>query len=319
VLERALKVQIQRVPQLPGGDSRHSAMAVVVIANVTALHNARKDLKNLNENLERQVRERTTALLRAVARLKRENEQRKAAELDLQESRDELAQLSQQLMHAQETERSRLSRELHDSVGQSLGAIKYTLERLAAAHSHGTDDDADRILSRAITGVAEAIRDMRSIAMRLRPPILDDMGAAAAVQWLVRGFSQTYPDIQFHLETSVSNEDIPLQLSTHIYRIAQEALNNAVKHAQPESVLVSICQKSTQLALEIIDDGVGFQMNASDTGQFRRLGHFGHLGMRERVSNSNGIISIRSAPGQGTKVKVEWDLNTDSSVKEQIA
>ncbi len=152
--------------------------------------------------------------------------------------------------------------------------------------------------------------------MRLRPPILDDMGAAAAVQWLIRSFSTTYPDVEFHLEAAVTNEEIAGPLATHIYRIAQESLNNAVKHAEPSSVLVSMKQETTRLALEITDDGIGFETCASDTGQFRQLGHFGHLGMRERAANSNGVLTIQSAPGEGTRVRVEWILGTDNQVQE---
>lgn len=308
-LERALKIQIQQVTQLPDiADSSHNAMAVIIIADITALHNARGELKALNQTLEQQVRERTDALVQAIQNLKLENDQRKLAELNLKESRDELALLSQQLMRAQEDERSRLSRELHDSVGQSLGAVKYTLERLAAARDQKNPDDPNEILPRAIAGVAEAIRDTRTIAMRLRPPILDDMGAAAAVQWLIRSFSSTYPDVDFHLHASVTNEEIAGQLATHIYRITQESLNNAVKHANADSILVSMKQDSNRLLLEIADDGVGFESEMNDTGQFRKLGHFGHLGMRERAANSNGSLTIRSAPGKGTTVKVEWEL-----------
>ncbi len=101
ILDRALKIQIQRVTQLPDAiDSSHNAMAVVVVADITALHNARSELKALNESLERQVHERTDALVQAIQNLKLENDQRKVAELSLKESRDELALLSQELMCA---------------------------------------------------------------------------------------------------------------------------------------------------------------------------------------------------------------------------
>jgi signal transduction histidine kinase len=317
-LERALRIHTQHVAQLADeDDSSQHALAVVVISDVTALHNARKELRSLNESLEKNVRERTDELLRTNQKLTLENQQRRAAETELKISRDELALLSEQLMSAQEDERSRLSRELHDSVGQSLGAIKYTLERLAATRVKMADGEPDKILLRAIAGVTEAIRDTRTIAMRLRPPVLDDMGGIAAIQWLIKSFSKTYPDVEFRLDAAVTNAEIAAQLSTQIYRIAQESLNNAVKHAAPKSVLVTIRQDPTELTLEIADDGIGFNANSNDTGQFRRQGHFGHLGMRERAVNSNGVLTIKSSPGNGTKVMVVWKFKDEYPAQEQ--
>jgi two-component system NarL family sensor kinase len=146
------------------------------------------------------------------------------------------------------------------------------------------------------------------MAMSLRPPVLDDIGTAAAIGWLCQHFADTFADIAFHIEIDVPNSDIPDDLSTPIYRIVQEALNNVVKHAAAETVLVALRLDESMLRLEVLDDGIGFENSTADTGSFQRLGKIGRLGMRERALNSNGHLTIESWPGEGTKVTGEWSL-----------
>lgn len=314
--DRFLHVRVQPVTDAQSSQEGNSLVsAVVVVSDMTDLHRTREQLRALNSSLEQRVQTRTSELEEANQVLQQEMARRRAAEVSLQESRDELASLSRQLISAQEDERARLSRELHDSIGQSLGAIKYTLERLSTMSHRQSSLEGDAVLKSAIVGVMSAIQDTRSIAMRLRPPILDDMGPAAAVNWLVKQFATTYPDIEFLFEATVSNDDVDVRLATVIYRIAQESLNNAVKHAAPRSILAAIRHEGDRLVLEILDDGIGFDASRHDTGQFRKMGSFGRLGMRERAVSSNGVLTIESAPGKGTKVRVEWEIGGDKSTR----
>lgn len=147
------------------------------------------------------------------------------------------------------------------------------------------------------------------MAMGLRPPLLDDIGAVSAVDWLCQTFAETFSDIDFKVELEVSDEDIPDGLSTPIYRIVQEAVNNVVKHASAKQVVVHLNANDTELHLEILDDGVGFNNRSADTGQFMKLGKIGRLGMRERAINSSGTLVVDSWPGDGTRVHVAWPLN----------
>ncbi len=317
-LNRVLSVRSKFIPRNTDGESAaNDASVVIVLSDVTALHRARDELKSLNEELEGRVRDRTLALEMVNQDLTLEIERRCRAESELQASRDELELLSQQLINAQEDERTRLSRELHDSIGQSLGAVKYTLERISSAGGKLSAEESGVILGNAIHGVTEAIKDTRSIAMRLRPPILDDMGAVAAVRWLVTRFSETYPNLEFHLELTVAVDEIPQPLATPLYRIVQEALNNVVKHASATSALVSLQRDDQHLVLEVVDDGIGFDAEIEDTGAFRKLGNFGRLGMRERALNSNGILTITSSPGDGTRVQVEWEIGIETLQERQ--
>src|SRR5690348_17136533 len=115
-------------------------------------------------------------------------------------SPEELALLSQQLIQAQEKERRRISQELHDSVGQSLTAIKYSLERIAELQRQYRHDDARALVVRTIGRVRDTIKEIRSIAMDLRPSLLDDLGVASALVWFCREFAETYAQLEVNAE-----------------------------------------------------------------------------------------------------------------------
>jgi signal transduction histidine kinase len=316
-LDRILSIRRKNLLRMSDyGGRANEALIVVAITDVTDLHRTRDKLKSLNESLEKRVEDRTEELQSVNKDLNLEVERRRAAEDALEQSRVELETLSHQLINAQEDERARVSRELHDSIGQSLGAIKYMLERVSSADGRLTADEAAAGLASAIDAVTDTIGETRAISMRLRPPILDDMGAVAAMRYIVGRFSETYPDTDFHLEIAVTNDDVSPDLTTTLYRIIQEALNNVVKHAQAKSALVSLRQDAKTLTLEIVDDGVGFDSSGRNTGHYRRIGNFGRLGMRERALNSNGQLFIESSIGKGTKVTVEWDADATNGDKE---
>src|SRR5882757_900744 len=140
-------------------------------------------MNNELPDLELRVSERTRELESANRGLQNEIARREAAEEALRLSRNDFALLSQQLIQAQEKERRRISQELHDSVGQALSAIKYSLERAAELQRQGKNDAAGHLLVRTIGRVRETIADIRAIAMDLRPSILDDLGVASALGW----------------------------------------------------------------------------------------------------------------------------------------
>jgi signal transduction histidine kinase len=147
------------------------------------------------------------------------------------------------------------------------------------------------------------------MAVGLRPPALDDIGTTSALETLCKDFASTYRDIAFHIELDARNEDIPEQLATPVYRIVQEALNNVIKHSSAETVLISLRIEKDTLRVEVLDDGVGFDNSSTgSTGNFMHLGKVGRLGMRERAINSNGVLTIESWPGEGTRVLSEWTL-----------
>lgn len=300
-LGRALQVTMRHVDT---GVAKTDWLAVAVVTDVTALHLAREALKAMNAELEARVRLRTDALAAANSDLQNEIVRREAAEQALRRSRNELATLSRQLITAQEMERTRIARELHDSVGQQLGAIKYSLERVELGRQR--PQESRPILQRAIAALQDAMQELRDIAMNLRPAVLDDLGAASAVSWFCRQFALSYPALNLNERLSVVDADVPHRLATPVFRSLQELLNNVAKHSQACAVTVSLSRAADQLILEVVDDGVGISgLTASATAKSGR----GIRNLRERAEMTGGQLSLQAGEqGKGTRARVEWQL-----------
>lgn len=299
-LNGALSIALRPIVAAPG--SGH-ARAVMVVMDMTPLHLARSAQQRLNENLEARVSERTRELECANRDLQNEIARREAAEDALRLSRNELALLSQQLIQAQEKERRRIAQELHDSVGQSLSAIKYSLERAAELQRQNKHGDARPLVLRMVGRVRETIKDIRSIAMDLRPSVLDDLGVASALGWLCREFAETYPQLDVHTDICAADTDIPDRLVTTIFRCAQELLNNVARHSRAAHVSVGLSKDSVNITLTVRDDGIGLpQPDAS--GSFGR-GH-GIRNLRERAQMTGGRMVLAPDPRGGTHVQMDW-------------
>jgi len=210
-------------------------------------------------------------------------------------NRKELESLSARLVEAQEEERRSISRELHDEVGQTLGALLVDLGQVAKLVP-SEDRPVQAQLWRIISAAEGALKSIRDIALLLRPPMLDDLGLIPALEWQAREISRRgVMEVEVHAE-SIS-EDLGNQTKVCIYRITQEALNNAASHASAKNVKVSVVQDAEKITVEIRDEGHGFDAN--------RVRGMGILGMEERVKRLGGSFSISSAPGTGTTVRVE--------------
>jgi signal transduction histidine kinase len=305
-LGRTLRITAQDIAHSrSAGDDVDANFGVIVISDVTQLHFTQRKLQQLNDDLERRVQARTQELEASNTELRAEIARRQVAEQKLEESRNELAQLSARLLDAQECERRRIALELHDSIGQSLGALKYSLERFVVVRRDPSLGDKERVLQSCIEQLQRAIHDTRSISMSLRPSLLDDMGAVSSVQWLCRWFGETYDGIHTHLECRVKDADIPEPLGTPIFRIVQEALNNVAKHAQARNVLVTLRRVDRTLCVEVLDDGVGFDASMPGRDTEPRLGI---VGMRERATMSGGSFQIASGSDVSTTVRAAWEL-----------
>ncbi|HSM79175.1 MAG TPA: sensor histidine kinase [Bryobacteraceae bacterium] len=223
--------------------------------------------------------------------LRLENE----AALRLDESvraRGSLQELSAKLVRAQEDERRALSRELHDEVGQAFSAILMETENvLDLKPADGVPAHLESIRSLAERGVNE----VRNMTLLLRPSMLDDFGLVPALNWQGRETAKR-TGLRVHVFAE-EMEDLPEEHKTCIYRVVQEALNNAARHAQASAIQVSVKSAPNSIRVSVQDDGSGF-----DPVRTRGLGM---LGMEERVRHLGGTFDIESQPGRGTLVKVE--------------
>src|SRR5574340_61813 len=212
----------------------------------------------------------------------------------------ELRRLSQQLVHAQEEERRRISRELHDEVGQTLTGLRLELRNLEKLRS-GPEQDFHSHLDAARELASGTLQSVRSLAAGLRPSVLDDLGLAPALESLAREFSRrTGTPIEVLVEGLPP--ELPEAHRTCIYRVVQEALTNCAKHAEARQIRVSLHSDGTRLSLAVNDDGRGFSPDSTGLG-------LGLLGIGERVRELGGTVAVHSQPGRGTLLKVSIPLS----------
>lgn len=224
---------------------------------------------------------------------------------DRKSAQDALQMFSRQLIEAQEDERRRISRELHDQIGQILTAVKMNLH---AVQQFCKTSDAGAYVKDNIEAVDEALRLVRDLSIDLRPPVLDDLGLVSALRWYVDRYSRrTGLDVEIIIELRDHNQRFSRELETACFRIAQEALTNIARHARANRPVVQLAIEDEELVLKVRDDGVGF-----DTESLRkRASHFvtlGLVGMQERAHAAGGTIDINSAVSRGTEIRFSVPL-----------
>ena len=220
----------------------------------------------------------------------------------LRHSESEMRLLSAQLVAAQELERQRIARELHDSVGQALGGVKFELETCEA--QLGADPRTARTLHQLAGRMQSVIDEVRRISMDLRPSTLDDLGILPTLGWFTREFSAIYGHIDLKTLVDVDEGEIAAPLKTAIYRIVQEAFHNVVSHSGARRVSLVLRRRERQLELQVQDDGAGCDARARG----KKRGGLGLATMRERAEVTGGRFSLSSEAGNGTTVAVSWPI-----------
>lgn len=220
---------------------------------------------------------------------------------DLRESENRLHHLSSQLLVAQENERRRIARELHDSIGQSLAATKFILEKKLSQLSKGSPPSGVT-LEDVIPMIQNAIEESRRISMDLWPSVLDDLGILSAISWFCRQFGMVYSSISIEKQLDIREDEVPVPLKVVIYRVLQETLNNIAKHSQAEQVYISLWKQDGKIELTIEDNGIGFDPETSRKG-------LGLVSMKERVEFSGGMLAIESDLGSGTTIRATWTIS----------
>lgn len=201
-----------------------------------------------------------------------------------------------------ERERRRVSRDLHDVVGQALTAVRMSLEALRREHAAdtgpvGLTDDA---LRSTINVVDQAMHDVREIAIDLRPAVLDDLGLVAAARWYLARQARSV-GYRHSFWTNGVVRGVGEELETACFRSLQEALTNVARHARAASVQVELRQTARAVTMVVADDGVGFDVTRTRR-QAARRGALGLVGLAERVDLAGGTLSLTSEPGQGTRI-----------------
>jgi len=214
-------------------------------------------------------------------------------------TREELKRLSAELLSAQETERRRISRELHDEVGQVLSAIALGLGSARSALKDDNREEVFRQLEILLQMIERNIGVVRNIALLLRPTMLDDLGLVPALKWLAREVSRSSSaDVDFVSDAFL--DELPEEHRTCIFRVVQEAVRNAARHSGARLIRIYLGQEASAIHASVQDDGHGF-----DPAQEKGLGM---IGMQERVVHLGGRLQVDSEPGRGTIVSFELPL-----------
>jgi PAS domain S-box-containing protein len=236
-----------------------------------------------------------------------DNTERKRAEEMLRKSARELRLLSSKILEAQENERKRVARELHDGIGQALTGIKFALENGVRRLKKTDTAPHFKVLEDIIPLIRATVDETRRIAMGLRPSTLDDIGISETIYWFCQQFEGIYKNIRILKLIEIEEDQIPNTLKTVIFRVLQESLNNVAKHSRADRVQLSLQQEGKTVKLIVEDNGSGFDsekpLPQKATGQ-----GFGLASMRERIELSGGSFTLETAPGQATRISAVWTI-----------
>jgi PAS domain S-box-containing protein len=240
-----------------------------------------------------------------ITAIRRAQEIEKRLASDLAVSRDEIRALAARLMRAQDEERRRISRDLHDHICHQLSYVAHDVERLLDGpqpleNAHGQ-------LAAIRTRVVRTSQEAHQIAYHMRISILDDLGLVASLKDLCNRFTEQYPDIVVDFEDSGVLSSMQSEVACCFYRVAEEGLENAAKHSGAKNVSVRLDFKKGLVALTIQDDGVGM-----DPKTIKGEGKLGLISMEERARSENGNLTITSQPGHGTQISLEVPLPVDN-------
>jgi len=309
---------LEGMPRWMGVTSRLFSLTAIWLPVLFFLHQRRAEerLQRAHDELEARVHARTQELasvnqalvVEIAERMDRERSLREsetvlqASQRELQQSREELRALAGQLLAAQEEDRRRISRDLHDDVNQRLAMLSMDLRRMEKDATADAVELRDRLktVSERLTTVSD---DVRQMAYRFHPSILDDLGLVKALRRLVDEYAtRTGVKITYVHQDPIT--PLPRELAICLYRVAQESLSNVARHAAASQADVELICDEDVVSLSIRDNGAGFEM-----GQSSRVGgHLGLLSMKERVRVAKGRLDIDAAPGRGTHVRVQVPL-----------
>ncbi|MDO5675744.1 MAG: PAS domain S-box protein [bacterium] len=230
---------------------------------------------------------------------------KKNMESELRASEAQLKQLSAHLLDLIEQERRHIARELHDSIGSYLGAIKLGLGQLSYAPPTGKEQLSER-LDQLSQMLVETMDELQRITTSLYPPVLDDLGIAAALRWHCGRVNSSVPAVSLTFQADIDESRIQPGLAIVMYRVSQEAIHNALQHSKSTTVAVSLSEEENTIVLRIVDKGVG--LPGEMPGCNETVCGMGIRNMMKRVELSGGVFSISSAKDKGTAVSASWPV-----------
>jgi PAS domain S-box-containing protein len=246
-----------------------------------------------------------------VATITKDISMLKKLEQELRDSQRRLKEFSRKSIEALEADRRTVSRELHDSIGGNLAAVKVALESIVRKMAENPDEAAAS-LEKTILHLAETIKECKQISANLRPEIIDDMGLLATIDWHTRQFSQYYSHIQVVRQIDVDEQEVPEALKIVIYRVIQEALNNAAMHSKADMIYIRLKKTGNYVEAEVEDNGRGFDFNEV-SNRVDRMSGYGLKSMRERVEIIGGSFSLHSLSGTGTCIRIAFPVGEDNT------
>jgi PAS domain S-box-containing protein len=286
----------------------HIIGAVGVLHDITQRRSEKMQLQQDKNLLEKRVIERTAELETMVETLRGEIEERKRVEQQLRDSRRELREMSRRTLEALEADKQAVAKELHDSIGASLAAIKFSLEERVSAMQSMPREDAVS-LEKIVNYLVYTIKETKRISAALRPTTLDDLGLMATIDWFCRDFGTFYNKIRVTQEVAIDESDLSDAMKIVIYRILQESMNNAAKHGNPGHIHFSLTRQDSAVRMVVKDDGCGFEPHSRLFASDPLSGH-GIQGMRERAEICGGRFEIESSQGDGTQITLEIPMLT---------
>jgi len=285
-----------------GKDASGRRMILSIAQDITNTIAQQTQMEDVLDQLEKEVSVRTETLNRTIRTLENEILEKNRISDALTHSRERLKEISRRTLDILEADRQTVSKELHDSIGASLSAIKFSLEEKEARHvkRHGS---ATESLKQEVEYLATTIKETKRISAHLRPSTLDDLGLSATIDWYIRQFQRLYGDITIKYSSEIVEGDIHESVKINVYRIIQEALTNAARHSKAELVQLSLlfCDGDNSVSLAVEDNGCGFQLEKVLANK-DPLGGYGLIAMRERCEILGGAFHIDSAIGRGTRI-----------------
>ena len=277
---------------------------------------------NVIENVVRQYRKKNGELLWGLtSRIKMKDQRgksygilgsvfditpRKKIEEELRLSERKLRTLSVKLMEAGESERKRISKELHDSVGSALTAVQFAMER-KISEMGGNPCGKKTCLEDILPMINTIADEVRRISKNLHPSVLEDLGIKAALRAYGRQFQKLYKKIVLDQNIDMDEAAVPGYLKLLIYRIVQESLANAAKHGRADHILLELTQAGRELKLVVRDNGRGFDLDEIQNRDVEIDG-LGLESMKERTEHAGGAFDVSSSPGAGTVIRAAWSL-----------